>query len=432
MNKLDFEKKGMIATKYVAEGCEFKKHDNNFKLVSTFNDKYEPFLGQSHSESIWDLISDSDFTSGAKHNEVYGLLLDHFKSGQTIFKSDANILLKNGEQVVYQSPNNITLKEPKSIRVTDSVHVGSGRRRGNHSFGVAASKSVGETKEVIKAIDFGQIIITNKRFIYSGNKRNIDVNISQITGITPYSNGLKLQRKNKQKSEYFTNIDGYAFNYAFNGDKYFFLMNGQLIKSMIEGGLNKTPKASKLQLLSKQKSLETKIETTAYSFDGFALETNDNWKMVDNIKDSHILTLERTDGNYKANVHITQSAVPSDEENFKDEIKNLIDKSGFSITEFKNMEVNGIDVLYVSSLNDKGTVELDVAYFNNENHQFGVFLTNIASNAVAKKDYENMIKSLRLKGESAIESRKFNFCPNCGTHVEEDGKFCVNCGYKLD
>ena len=47
--------------------------------------------------------------------------------------------------------------------------MGSGRRHGNRSVGYGVSKSVGESKEVVKQADVGQIIITNKRFVFSGN-----------------------------------------------------------------------------------------------------------------------------------------------------------------------------------------------------------------------------------------------------------------------
>lgn len=246
---MDFVKTGTISHKYLADGCEFKKDNERYKLVSTQNFKYEPFIGKTFSEPIWNLISQSTLTSGKRYKEFYALLLQHFKCGHTIFNANSNIMLKKGEKIVFQSPANIVLKEPKSVRMTDSVHVGTSRRHGKNAFGVGTSKSVGESKDVIKQIDVGQIIITNKRFIYSGSVRNIDANISQITGITPYNDGFKLQRKSKKKPEYFINIDSYAFNYSFNNETYFFLMNGLIIKYLIEGGLNKTPQVSELMKL---------------------------------------------------------------------------------------------------------------------------------------------------------------------------------------
>lgn len=242
---MNFIKKGTIMTKYVADGCEFKKVGNNYKLSSTFDDKYVPFIGQTHSENIWDMISESDITSGEKHDKMYALILDHYKSGQRMFNKEADILLKKDEIIIFKF-SDIQLNEPKTIRVTNSAHYGSSHRRGKRTHGYGVSTSRGESQEVIKNIDIGEMIITNKRFIFSGAKKNVDVNISQITGVTPYNNGIKLQRKSKQKSEYFVGVDNSVFTYTFGNEKYFFVFNGQFVKAMIEGGLNKTPKKSKL------------------------------------------------------------------------------------------------------------------------------------------------------------------------------------------
>lgn len=433
MNNLDFVKKGRVIPKYLTDGCEFKKVNNSYKLVSTSNDKYEPFVGKTFSEPIWDLISKSTITSGEKYNEFYMLLLDHFKSGHTIFNKESNILLKKGEHIVFQSPNNISLKEPKSVRVTNSVHVGSGKRRNNTSFGYGASKSVGETQEVIKIIDVGQVIITNKRFIYSGNKRNIDVNISQITGITPYSDGFKLQRKSKQKPEYFTNIDAYAFNYTFKDDTYFFLMNGRIIKYLIEGGLNKSPKKSKLQVLSAQKQIKKPIDLIRFKHEDLVLEYSSNWKKIENQKDSNILTLERINGSYRSEIFISKSVIPQNQEKFENDLKDFFKRNEFVISDFKKIEINGIEMLCVSSSkkNNDAVVEFDVTYFNNQKYNFSIFLTNNLLNTIAKDDYDSIIKSVNFINSDENSGSKVNFCPNCGTHVESEAKFCINCGFKI-
>ncbi|AMD17347.1 hypothetical protein TL18_04500 [Methanobrevibacter sp. YE315] len=121
---MDFVKKGVVSAKYLADGCEFKKQNEDYKLVSTQNPKFQPFVGKVFSQSVWDLISQSDITSGEKWNKMSVLLIDHFKSGQTIFSASTNLLLKKDERIIYLSPGNIILKEPKTIRVTNSSHAG--------------------------------------------------------------------------------------------------------------------------------------------------------------------------------------------------------------------------------------------------------------------------------------------------------------------
>lgn len=254
---MEFIKKGMVSTKYLSDGCEFKKDKNNYVLVSTSNEKYEPFIGKSYGENVWDMIAMSDVTHGPKHTVLYRLILDHYKTGNRMFDKDANILLKKDEKVIYKM-NNIRLNEPKSVRVTNSAHYGTSHRRGKRSTGIGVSKSVGESHDVIKNVDVGEMVITNKRFVFSGAKRSVDVNISQITGVTPYDNGIKLQRKSKQKAEYFVGVDNYFFTYEFDGAKYFFTFNGNLVKAMIEGGLNKTPQQSKL--IKAQNNLKNKAK----------------------------------------------------------------------------------------------------------------------------------------------------------------------------
>lgn len=400
------------------------------------DNKYVPFIGQVHSESIWDLISDSSITDGSKHKEFYGLLMDHFRSGQTIFNGDANILLKNGENVIFQSSSNVYLKEPKSIRVTNSVRTGTSHRHGNRSFGYGTSRSVGETKEVIKDIDVGQIIITNKRFIFSGQKRNIDVNISQITGITPYSDGFKLQRKSKQKPEYFTNVDAFAFNYSFNNDKYFYFMNGQFIKAMIEGGLNKAPQTSKMQKLASQKQIKSKCEQISYSLDNFSFKVSDNWKVIRNEEKSDGFALERVDGRYRAEISLSKSHLSLNEEEFEKQVNEIFDRQGFSILNSREIISNGIKITHISSVSDIGgkSIEFDIAYFQNDDYRYSLYFKTNQSNIIAKNDFESILMSFNLKSEKegANVKSKANFCPNCGIPIEHDGKFCQNCGFKLD
>lgn len=438
---MDFVKKGTIMTKYLSDGCEFKKSNESFTLISTNNDKYNPFIGETHSEEIWDMISSSDITHGEKHDKMYLLLLNHFKSGQTVFNKESNILLKKGERIIYTSGNSIRLNEPKSVRVTNSAHYGTSHRHGNrsHSFGV--SKSTGESHDVIKNVDIGQIIITNKRFIFSGAKRNVDVNISQITGITPYNNGIKLQRKNKQKAEYFIGIDNQVFTYSMGNEMYFFTFNGDIIKAMIEGGLNKTPQRSKLmesksQLESKPQSnkqddSKTNVTiTTDYS--KLKLKVPSDWVQQKN--DKNAFTIKRVIDSTECEINVHCELRPSDIESHQDKVTEVI-KNGFGNVTCEHKTISGIDMFLCTSykeVNDK-TLEIIFAFFYDENLLYRLFL-NHKLNSKAKTEYFDILNSIKLldiNGDSNQKDSSNIFCPNCGINIDSDSKFCMECGFKL-
>lgn len=444
---MDFVKKGTLMAKYLSDGCEFKKSDGNFKLISTDNDKYSPFIGETHSEDIWDMISSSDITHGKKHDKMYLLILDHFKSGQTIFNNESNILLKKGERIIYTSGNSIRLNEPKSVRVTNSSHYGTSHKHGNRSHGFGVSKSVGESHEVIKNVDVGQIIITNKRFIFSGAKRNVDVNISQITGITPYNDGIKLQRKNKQKAEYFIGIDSNVFTYGMGNETYFFTCDGTIIKAMIEGGLNKTPKKSKLMEAKSQSKSELQLEpksqdnkqnksktnvtiTTDYS--KLKLKVPSDWVQQKNDKNAY--TIKRVIDSTECEINVHCELLPTDVEDHQNKIIDVIKQSFGNVTS-EHKTISGIDMFICNShkkANDK-TLEIIVTFFYDENLLYRLFLSHKLGSK-AKTDYFNILNSIKLMAideDSNQNDSSAKFCPNCGKNIDADSNFCVECGFKL-
>lgn len=237
---MDFIKKGSIMTKYLTEDSEFKKKgDLEYTLKSTTNPKFNRFVGQTLTESKWDLISECDYTEGPEFNQAYNFLLQKIRSGNQRFNIDqANIILKKDEKVMFTG-GGIDFSEPRAVRVTNSVHMGGGRRTGkNTALGVGTGRSVSQSQDVMTHIDKGRVTITNKRFIFSGSKKNIDIDLKKITGIDIYTNGIKLQRSNKQKVEQFIGFENFSFNFNMEGKKYYITFNGQVIKALIEAGLN--------------------------------------------------------------------------------------------------------------------------------------------------------------------------------------------------
>lgn len=259
---MDFIKTGTIRTKYLADGCEFKKYNNiSYTLKSTANPKYNKFVGQTLAESKWDLIQECDYTEGPEYNKAYSAFLDTINKGILIFNTcNPNILLKKNEKILL-SVQNIAFSEPKAVRVTKSSYNGASYKVGKRTTVRGGSgRSVSQSTDVMTHIDTGVVTITNKRFIFSGSKRNVNVNLTQITSIDTYSNGIKLQRSNKQKVEQFIGFEKISFNFTWNNKKYYITFNGKVIKAIIQGGLNSN-QTKKLTSKSTTKKLESKPKT---------------------------------------------------------------------------------------------------------------------------------------------------------------------------
>ena len=438
---MDFVKKGVISSKYLSDDCVFKKNDDKYKLISTDNDKYTPFIDETYSEKIWDMISSSDITHGEKFDNYYSLLVDHLKSGHTVFDKSADILLKKDEKIIYVSFDNVRLNEAKSIRVTNSAHYGTRHRHGNSSYGIGVSKSIGESFEEIRNIDTGRIIITNKRFIFSGSKRSIDVNISQITGITAYSDGIKLQRKNKQKAEYFVGIDNALYVRVFNNESYFFKMDGTLIKAMVEGGLNKTPQKSKLMIaksqLSTKKQIESKTKETSKTiinldseFHNVKMDLSDDWERKKPLNKTIDVEFQKNIDSNICILNISTAKIPDDLKVFEGKLLDMVQKSN-EILSYGHKIINKVDMFICTFLNE--TNENIVTYFNDGDIQYRVFLFHKQGSS-AKSDYYDMLNSVQIieKKDDSSDNSSAMFCPACGVTISPDSNFCVECGTKIN
>ncbi len=415
---------------YLFYDCEFQEDGSDLLLVSAKNPNFVPFIGKSFKKSAWDLISKADITCGEKHDKVYGYFLNHLEKGNTDFdEMDSNILLDNDEFIKFQSYHSVYLNESKSIRVSTSRHSGRSVRHAGASYGIGDSISVSESFDEIKTVDIGQITITNKRFIFSGEKKSVDIDIKKITSITPFSDAIKLQRKNKQKVEYFTNIDHYIFTREYAGEVYFFMMDGYMIKALIESSLSGLKYISELQLFEAQSipKLENKTNNSLKSFkyEDINLKYSDSWSKVQN-EGNHLFTIK----NNNSTILLSIEKFIGTKENFKGKILNEFEKMKFRNFGFTDIKINGIDMFTISTLtyfNDM-LFENIYTYFYHNNNWFYVLLThNFHSDA--KNDYFDLIRSITI--DSIVPTDKINFCPNCGTKIEHDGNFCMNCGFKL-
>jgi len=113
-------------------------------------------------------------------------------------------MLKKNERLVFDIPE-ISLCEERSVRL----------KGGYQGFSVRLMKGVsyrfggmsGGSEQQVVQLDSGNLILTNKRIVFSGEKVSKDISLSKINTIEPLENGISITRSGKQKTEYYVGTD---------------------------------------------------------------------------------------------------------------------------------------------------------------------------------------------------------------------------------
>ena len=191
------EKKTLFlkTTKLLCNMCnaEFRdKGRNGFELSISKSDKKSRFDGK--------VLSEEDWKSVLKHDKtIREVMIEEIRKGKipTIDAKTTHlpIFLKNGEEAyLYEGSN---FYETRAVR-----------RYGGTSFrvmkGVRIYTGQGESQQEMRLIDSGDLLLTNKRLVFSGSKRTINIDLRKIINLTQFSDGLQINRENKQKPEIFS------------------------------------------------------------------------------------------------------------------------------------------------------------------------------------------------------------------------------------
>jgi hypothetical protein len=198
------EVKGMIfkSTIYTCQSCGSAletKNDKEFKVVNIGGDFSNTQTFMKDRIIPKDNLSDIGLPlfSDAQLSEVSngeGELFEQFISQPL---QNVPVILKNGEKLLL-SFNNIVLSEERSQRAYGSV-----------SFKVAKgvwfnTGKIFQAESSIQQLDMGTFAVTNKRYIFIGQKKSVDQSLSKITTIQPFNDGFGIMRSNKQKIEYYS------------------------------------------------------------------------------------------------------------------------------------------------------------------------------------------------------------------------------------
>lgn len=77
--------------------------------------------------------------------------------------------------------------------------------------------------------------MTNKRLVFSGTKRTINIDLRKILSVEPYSDSIVLRRESKEKTQYFTGIDQAELTITVGDRVYKEPFSGLILMYLIEG-----------------------------------------------------------------------------------------------------------------------------------------------------------------------------------------------------
>ena len=207
------------ADHYVCDNCgaDFAKSGEDAYALWDMPDKNHP---------LWQKYGRTQFNTRHIKNLAYGDNLDSYgidpdisvwlnaienDRAQPILETSPSVMLKKGE-IPFLSLNNVMLKEPRSVRVTHGGYAGPRIRVAKGiSFGLGTFGAKSESHEEIRVIDQGNLLLTNKRLVFSGGKRSTNIQLKKVLSIDPFDDGIAVRRDGKQKTEYFVGLNNGNF-----------------------------------------------------------------------------------------------------------------------------------------------------------------------------------------------------------------------------
>ena len=224
-------------------GAVFTPDGDKYKL-SIIKDKsnhvWQNYGSKSLTEQEWKTIASDGLSSAKQHEADMEQWMNALKEGEIAVKmiyDNSMVLLKREEELQVVLPN-MALWEPRSVRQSVGGYGGpSFRIAKGVSWRLGAFKAKSESHEELRTIDQGRFTLTNRRLIFSGAKRTVDINLNKIISIEPYSDGIAVRTSGRQKTQYFVGIDPrrVTATVTIGNRAYQEPFNGLILQYLIEG-----------------------------------------------------------------------------------------------------------------------------------------------------------------------------------------------------
>jgi hypothetical protein len=237
---------GLVTTENIVCGsCStvFTKVGEKYKLAKVrdvTNEIWREYGNQALTEREWENIAYGGMSDAKQREMDTECWLTQVREGNIIpqmgGEPESQIILKKKEEMVFAMPN-VTLQEPRAVRQTVGGYGGPSFRvtKGVY-FRTGGFGAQSESHEEIRVIDLGTLTLTDKRIVFSGAKRTVNIDLRKLVSVEPYRrDGIALRRSDRQKTQYFTGINQAELNIGIDGRTYNEPLSGLILMSMIEG-----------------------------------------------------------------------------------------------------------------------------------------------------------------------------------------------------
>ncbi len=149
------------------------------------------------------------------------------------------IILKPRENLRVVLPN-ISLLEPRSVTEGSALYGGPTVRVAKGvSLRMGGVKGRGESHEELREVDRGILTLTDRRLVFSGRKRALEIDFRKITSVDPIRDGIGIRREGRDRTQYLTGIDSKAIAVVWkvDGREYSEPLTGMVLKCLIEGAV---------------------------------------------------------------------------------------------------------------------------------------------------------------------------------------------------
>ncbi len=174
-------------------------------------------------------------------NKDINIFMDKLAKGNINLTSSTPSLIipkKNEETSLVML--NVSFLEARSVRQTIGGYGGPTFRVAKGvSFRLGGVSARSVSHDEIKKIDQGTLVLTNKRLVFLGDKKTVNIDLRKIIAIEPFKDGIGSQRENKQKTEYFTGTQNTSLNFTGESGRISLPLNGVVLRAAILGNITK-------------------------------------------------------------------------------------------------------------------------------------------------------------------------------------------------